>query len=73
MRSLSYNTNQSISYRNNVVDLDEYRSRAAQAGGLPPRPRRKHHSSFGLHVSDLVNMSMVVMTIAAAGMVLAGM
>lgn len=71
MRTVSYNSNHTV-YNHNVVDLNEYRARVSTAG-LPPRPRRKHHSSFGLHVSDVVNMSMVVMTIAATGMVLAGL
>ena len=71
MRSISYNSNYS-NYNHNVVDLNEYRARAAQAD-LPPRPRRNHRSSFGLHLSDVVNMSMVVMTIAATGMVLSGL
>lgn len=68
MRSTSYYSN----YNHNLVELDHYRTRTA-AEGLPPRPRRNHRSSFGLHLSDVVNMSMVVMTIAATGMVLAGM
>ena len=72
MRTVSYNSNHTV-YNHNVVDLDEYRARVTSAVGLPPRPRRKHHSGFGLHVSDVVNMSMVVMTIAATGMVLAGL
>lgn len=72
MRTVSYNSNHTA-YNHNVVDLDEYRACVTSAAGLPPRPRRKHHSGFGLHVSDVVNMSMVVMTIAATGMVLAGL
>ena len=66
MRTLTYNTD---SYGN--ANLVEYRR--TQAAGLPPRPRRQHRCPLGLHMSDLVSMSMVVMTLAATGMVLAGM
>lgn len=66
MRTLTYDTD---SY--GTVTLEEYRR--SPAAGLPPRPRRQHRCPLGLHLSDLVSMSMVVMTLAAAGMVLAGM
>ena len=66
MRTLTYNTD---SYGN--VDRAEYRK--TQAAGLPPRPRRQHRCPLGLHMSDLVSMSMVVMTLAATGMAVAVM
>ena len=66
MRTLTCDTN---SYSNtNVV---EYRT--SRTAGLPPRPRRQHRCPLGLHMSDLISMSMVVMTLAATGMVVAGL
>ncbi len=63
MRTLTYNTD-----FNGTVTLEEYQN--STAAGLPPRPRRQHRCPLGLHLSDLVSMSMVVMTLAATGMVL---
>ena len=63
MRTLTYNTD-----LNGIATVEEYRHNSA--AGLPPRPRRQHRCPLGLHLSDLVSMSMVVMTLAATGMVL---
>ena len=66
MRTQTYERN---AYGN--MNLVEYR--ASQPAGLPPRPRRQHRCPLGLHLSDLVSMSVVAMTLAATGMVLSGM
>ena len=41
--------------------------------GLPPLPRRRHRCPLGVHMSDLMSMSMVAMTIIATGMIVAGL
>ena len=59
-----------------VVDLNEYRLRVSGLdcqAGLPPKPRRRHRRGLVIPTSDLISMTMVVMTFAATGMILAGM
>ena len=58
--------------RDNVsAQRAQYPSGAVQ--GLPPLPRRRHRCPLGVHVSDLMSMSMAAMTIIATGMIVAGL
>ena len=58
--------------RDNVsAQRAQYPSGAVQ--GLPPLPRRRHRCPLGVHMSDLMSMSMVAMTIIATGMIVAGL
>ena len=67
MQTLNYNA----SYQN--VNIAELNRRSAASQGLPPLPRRRHRCPLGLHLSDLLSMSMAAMTIVATGMIVAGM
>ena len=68
MQTLNYNA----SYQNvNIAELNRAHTAASQ--GLPPLPRRRHRCPLGLHLSDLLSMSMAAMTIIATGMIVAGM
>ena len=71
MQTLNYKA----TYQNgNIIALNRSRaSQTATAEGLPPLPRRKHRCPLGLHMSDLLSMSMAAMTIIATGMIVAGM
>ena len=68
MQTMNYNA---ACQNGNIIELNQYRQHASQ--GLPPRPRRKHRCPLGLHLSDLLSMSMAAMTIVATGMIVAGM
>lgn len=63
MRTISYTTD---SY--GTATLADYRPDSPA-----PRPRRRHRCPLGLGVNDLISLSMVVMTLAAAGVVRAGL
>ena len=57
-------------------ELPVYRCRPVQSNrsaGLPPRQRRRRRCPWGVGMSDLVSMSMVAMTVAATGMLVAVM
>ena len=71
MQTLNYKA----TYRNgSIIALNQCRAaQTTTAEGLPPLPRRKHRCPLGLHMSDLLSMSMAAMTIIATGMIVAGM
>jgi len=78
MQTLYYNTDRYMRHTGNVVDLAEYRSKKEQlqqpvTAGLPPLPRRERRCPWGVRLTDLVSMSMVAMTIACTGMLVAVM
>lgn len=78
MQTLYYSTDRYMRHTGNIVDLAEYRRRLDEltqepAAGLPPLPRREHRCPLGLRLCDLVSMSMVAMTLAVTGAILAGM
>lgn len=66
MRTLNYNMD-----IYGTASVEEYRP--APAAGLPPRPRRRHRCPLGLRLNDLLSMGAVVMTLAAAGLAVAGL
>ena len=77
MQTIYYSTPNFIRHTGNVVDLGEYRRKLEQvrqpAAGLPPLPRRERRCPWGVRLTDLVSMSMVAMTIACTGMLVAVM
>ena len=68
MQTMNYNI---VRQNGTVAELNRCRQSASQ--GLPPLPRRKHRCPLGVHMSDLLSMSMVAMTIIATGMIVAGL
>lgn len=73
MQPIYYNTDRYMRHNGNLVDLNEYRSRMACASrttcaGLPPRPRRVHRCPWGMRLTDLVSMSVVMSTLVVTGL-----
>ena len=73
MQTLYYNTDRYMRHTGNVVDLNEYRRKMAAvqrpaAVGLPPRPRRARRCPWGMRLTDLVSMSMVMSTLVVTGL-----
>ena len=57
-----------------MENMRKYRDMLAQArepmqvsAGLPPRQRREHRAPLGMHLRDLINLTMAASTVLATG------